>query len=164
MFDVRTEPTLKTIIRKFVKPGTLITSDKFSSYVSFNEVDTLENNRFLADMNYRHQCVNHKRNFVDPTTGAHTNSIEGCWEVKVKQRLKAMRGLNKEIVPAYLHECLWRSWFFNPTPTLMSFSKELSPPSSATTVNYSYTYDRLNFVYWSVEFESPYKYNLNRIR
>lgn len=68
--------------------STHIISDKFSSYVSANEQHTLETNAALKKMLYKHSWVNHSKNFVDPDTGAHTNSIEGCWEAKLKSKIK----------------------------------------------------------------------------
>ncbi|KAH9136670.1 hypothetical protein AeRB84_018301, partial [Aphanomyces euteiches] len=100
VFNDRSKETLSTIIKQHIKPGTLIISDKFSSYVSANERHTLENNRLLADMNYSHQWVNH------------TQTIEGVWEMRVKRHLKAMRGVAKDMIPELLDEYLWRSWFF----------------------------------------------------
>lgn len=66
---------------------THIISDKFDSYVSTNESHTLTNNKDLKHMSYKHTWVNHSKNFVDPKTGAHTNSIEGCWEAKLKRKI-----------------------------------------------------------------------------
>ncbi|ETV65652.1 hypothetical protein H257_17700 [Aphanomyces astaci] len=70
-------------------------SDKFGSYVSSDERHTLSNNPLLADKNYGHHWVNHSENFVDPATGAHTQTLVGVWEVCVKRFLKTMRGIRK---------------------------------------------------------------------
>ncbi|KAE9040773.1 hypothetical protein PR003_g21653 [Phytophthora rubi] len=85
----------------------------FNSYVTEVQrsarkgtLHTLANNRTLAGMRYSHQWVNHSKNCVDPTTGAHTNRIEGVWEVKIKARMKSERGVRKNLVPGYLDECL----------------------------------------------------------
>ena len=65
----RTRETLVTgLIQQFVEPGTTIISDKFSPYFNLNHVG------------YVHLMVNHSENFVDPYTGAHTNTIEGTLE------------------------------------------------------------------------------------
>lgn len=72
----------------YVLRSTHIISDKFASYVSTNEKHTLANNKLLKHMHYKHTWVNHSKNFKDPVTGAHTNSIEGCWEAKLKSKIK----------------------------------------------------------------------------
>jgi hypothetical protein len=108
----RTKPTLSALIAKHIRPGTLIMSDKFGSYVSSNEAHTLANNPVLRQMEYAHQWVNHSENFVDPTTGAHTQTIEGVWEVRLKQYIKVKRGMKHELLPSFIDEALWRSWFF----------------------------------------------------
>ena len=50
-----------------VEPGTTIISDCWKAYDC------------LASEGYKHFKVNHKVNFVDPDTGAHTNRIERHW-------------------------------------------------------------------------------------
>jgi hypothetical protein len=67
-----------------VRPGSLIISDSWSSY---NKISQL-------DKNFRHQTVNHSLHFVDPKSGAYTNSIEGIW-TQVKRKLKDMNGVNR---------------------------------------------------------------------
>jgi len=51
--------------------------------------------------------VNHSKNFVDPVTGAHTNTIEGLWN-QVKKKLKRMSGTFKDKLPGYLDEFNWQ--------------------------------------------------------
>ena len=74
----RTRETLVTgLVQKFGEPGTTIISDKFSPYFNLNSIG------------YIHLMVNHSKNFVDPYTGAHSNTIEGVWS-QIKRKLKAM--------------------------------------------------------------------------
>ena len=63
----RSTATLLPIIQTFVLPGTTIYSDEWASY------------NILAHTGYHHDTVNHSENFVDSTTGAHTQKIEGSW-------------------------------------------------------------------------------------
>ena len=92
----RTRETLVTrLVQEFIQPGTVILSDKFSPYFNLN------------DISYTHLMVNHSENFVDPYTGAHTNTIEGLWNA-VKKKLKRMCGTFKHQLPSYLDEFNWQ--------------------------------------------------------
>ena len=92
--DRQRETLVTRLVREFVEPGTVIMSDKFSPYFNLN------------DVGYIHLMVNHSENFVDPYTGAHSNTIEGLWS-QVKRKLKAMNGTTKEKLPGYLDEFNW---------------------------------------------------------
>jgi len=60
------------IIRDWIEPGTMVISDCRGAY------------RHLGTLGYTHQTINHSIHFIDPDTGAHTNTIEGTWhQVKV---------------------------------------------------------------------------------
>jgi hypothetical protein len=60
---------------------------------------------------YAHLTVNHSINFVDPVTGAHTQSIESKWQ-KFKHKIKKFYGLNQiENYNDYLKEFMWREAF-----------------------------------------------------
>ncbi|XP_076180851.1 uncharacterized protein LOC143153468 [Ptiloglossa arizonensis] len=63
----RTAETLLGAIKKWIKPGTTIISDAWKSY------------NCLDDDGYYDLTVNHKMNFVDPSSGAHTQNIERTW-------------------------------------------------------------------------------------
>ena len=62
--------TLLPIIQQFVRPGSIVYSDKWSSYRSLNTVTGLV-----------HDTVNHSVHFVDPASGAHTQGVKGCGAV-----------------------------------------------------------------------------------
>ncbi|KAG3115514.1 hypothetical protein PI124_g5432 [Phytophthora idaei] len=66
----------------------------------------------LGGKNYTHRWVSYEECFVDPVTGAHTNRVEGAWVVSIKRHLKRMRGIRKDMLPAYLDEFLWKTWYF----------------------------------------------------
>ena len=83
------------LVQEFIQLGTVILSDKFSPYFNLN------------DIGYTHLMVNHCENFVDPYTGAHTNTIEGVWNA-VKKKLKRMCGTFKHQLPSYLDEFNWQ--------------------------------------------------------
>ena len=71
----RTAATLLPIIQQYIHPGTLIISDEWRAYCQ------------IPSLGYTHQTVNHSVNFVDPATGAHTNSVEG-YSSCVKRQLR----------------------------------------------------------------------------
>ena len=63
----RNRDTLIPIIQEWILPGTTIISDCWAPY------------NILDQLDYHHLTVNHSNNFVDPVTGACTNTIEGLW-------------------------------------------------------------------------------------
>jgi len=93
----RTRETLVTgLIQQFVEPGRHIISDKFSPYFNLNNIS------------YIHLVVNHSENFVNPYTGAHSNTMEVVWS-QIKRKLKAMNDTRRERIPGYLDEFNWRN-------------------------------------------------------
>lgn len=63
----RNTDTLIAVIKQLIRPGTTIILDSWMAY------DTLEKE------GYKHLKVNNSVNFVNPDTGAHTNSIKSTW-------------------------------------------------------------------------------------
>ena len=91
----RTRETLvHRLITTHIRPGTVIYSDQFTPYIPLNQ------------LGYIHLSVNHSKNFVDPDSGANTNTIEGMWTL-VKKKLKSMSGTRYEYIPSYLDEFTW---------------------------------------------------------
>ena len=86
--------TLLPLITAHVAPGTIIHSDKWTAYNRLPNVSS-------------HEVVNHSVNFVEPTTGVHTQNVESYWN-RVKAKLKRMRGCHGEQLPSYLDEFMWR--------------------------------------------------------
>ena len=91
----RTRETLvHRLITTHICPGTVIYSDQFTLYIPLNQ------------LGYIHLSVNHSKNFVDPNSGAHTNTIEDVWAL-VKKKLKSMSGTLYKYIPSYLDEFTW---------------------------------------------------------
>ena len=91
----RTAAELLPVVQQVVLPGTTIMSDQWAAYNS------------LSDMGYHHHTVNHSENFIDPVTGAHTQTIESFWG-NSKAVFKMMRGCSPEQLPGYLDEIMFR--------------------------------------------------------
>ena len=91
----RTAATLLKVICELVKSGTTIIHDSWSSY---NKIDKVKS--------FKSMSVNHKFNFKDPETGAHTNKIEGLWS-QLKRKFKSM---NRAYLQSYINEFMWRQW------------------------------------------------------
>ena len=93
----RSAATLLPIIQAHILPGTIIHSDEWAAY---QRVASLPN---VA----QYDTVNHSVEFVNSTTGAHTQNIESYWN-RSKTRFKAMRGCHADMIPSYLDEFMWR--------------------------------------------------------
>ena len=87
--------TLLPIIKQKIKNGTTIISDCWQSYNCLSQEDFL------------HLTVNHSYNFVDPDTGAHTQTIESLWR-QIKRQLPETYTRHNQL---YLHlaEYLWHN-------------------------------------------------------
>ena len=85
----RSRKSLLPIIDTHCLPGSIFCSDGWKAYNKLREHLELED--------VEHFAVNHSENFVDPDTGAHTQTIEGLWR-HCKEFLPSF-GLK----PAYLH-------------------------------------------------------------
>ncbi len=95
MFAVenRSEKTLMPLIKKWIKPGSIIISDCWKSYVN------------IEKHGYTHSTVNHSQEFVNDQ-GDHTNKIEGHWR-QMKLSLPT-HGRRKYHYSSYLAEFQWR--------------------------------------------------------
>ncbi len=61
-------------------------------------------------------------NFVDPTTGAHTQTIEGTWsQVKLMMRKRGVMNTSDDLFDTYLPEYLWRRKFKNDDRSLKMY-------------------------------------------
>ncbi|XP_045461253.1 uncharacterized protein LOC123671438 isoform X2 [Harmonia axyridis] len=92
----RTSETLIGIIRRYVLPGTTIMTDCWRGYNS------------LEDYGYRHFSVNHSENFVDPQTGANTQTIERLW-VEVRRHVPKA-GFRREALSGYLADVFFAGY------------------------------------------------------
>lgn len=91
----RSRVTLERIIRSHVAPGSIINTDLWKGYGFLDK-----------DESYEHGTVNHSKNFKNPETGVHTNTIEGTWS-GLKQCIEK-RYRTKIGVDHHLIEFIWR--------------------------------------------------------
>ncbi|CEF60518.1 Transposase, ISXO2-like domain-containing protein [Strongyloides ratti] len=91
----QTSETLMEVLKRRVAPETLIISDMWRGYSQ------------VSASGYEHLKVNHKYNFVDPLTNAHTQNIERVWR-SVKERSKKHNGTHRSMLEGYMHEFTWR--------------------------------------------------------
>jgi transposase-like protein len=93
--ESRDSETLLTLIDRHVKPGSIIYTDMWAAYGGV---------RGLLGM--PHFTVNHSKNFKDPLTGVHTNTIEGLWngvKSRIRPRSRVKSGINMHFM-----EYIWR--------------------------------------------------------
>jgi len=97
---------LLDIIKTWIKPGTTIISDCWKAY------DCLSKERFV------HASVNYSYNFVDPTSGAHTQNIERTWwEVRGVSHVSA--------VLKNIWLGTWQSFFLSASSPIIVFMSTL---------------------------------------
>ena len=89
------------VIKKHIKPGTLILSDEWRGYLNIPSI---------ADRSYAHLTVNHSQNFVNPRSKVHTQNIENLWR-NLKQNFKRMLGVHETMLESHIDEFLWRQQF-----------------------------------------------------
>jgi len=95
----RTKQTLLPLVQQYIRPGSTVMSDQWRAYFDIGATGS----------GYSHLTVNHSVNFVDPGTGAHTQSIEGTWScVKRLMRRLGVMNTSSDLFPSYLLEYLWR--------------------------------------------------------
>lgn len=75
----RTADTLVNIIKQHIKPGSTIISDCWKAYNS------------LDKEGFTHLTINHSVNFVDPNSGAHTNSIDRIYLESIEKIITIQR-------------------------------------------------------------------------
>lgn len=101
----RRATTLLPIIAESIRPGSTIISDSWAAYGG------------IANLNqhFTHLTVNHTYNFVDPNTGAHTQTVERGWN-GYKARNRARWGTHRTMLDSYLCEYMWRQRLRNADP------------------------------------------------
>lgn len=90
--DAKTQ-TLMPIIRRKVKPDSIVYSDCWGAY---NALDVSE---------FKHYRINHSKLFANKHN--HINGIENFWN-QAKRHLRKFNGVPKEHFHLFLKECEWR--------------------------------------------------------
>ncbi|GAA47743.1 hypothetical protein CLF_100748 [Clonorchis sinensis] len=111
----RTAANLMDTIQVCIAPGPIIISDMWASYQGIETV---------SDMNYTREMVNHTENCVDPTTGAHTLTIESLRHV-YKMQNKRQCDTHRSLVDSYLCELVWRQKY-RKTELLVQITNDIS--------------------------------------
>ena len=93
----RKESTLLPLIKKHVKPGSIIISDMWKGYKHIED---------LHGCFFKHYTVNHSKEFKNPENGACTNTIEGAWRARLKSRIDT-RNYHRFCLGEYLSRRQW---------------------------------------------------------
>ncbi|XP_067659400.1 uncharacterized protein [Haliotis asinina] len=116
--EKRDADTLLSVLRKWVRPGSVIHSDCWKAYSRLNE------------MGYEHVTVNHSKEFVNAENGACTNKIESTWRA-VKASLPRY-GTAKGLYDSYFVEYIVRKKYLrcsdDPFLTFLTFIRRVFDP------------------------------------
>ncbi|KFD61344.1 hypothetical protein M514_12055 [Trichuris suis] len=91
----RSSQTPLPIIQRHFRAGTTVITDEWHAF------------RCLSREAYVHLRVNHSVNYVDRSTGAHTQSVESLW-AQAKRGNKRRCGTRRCALPLHLCEFSWR--------------------------------------------------------
>lgn len=94
LVENRSSETLKDIIQRNVMQGSIIHTDMWRGYACIDELEM------------QHFQVNHSKNFKDPVSGIHTNTIEGTWSGL--KRSIPVRNRNKDSIEEHILTFIWR--------------------------------------------------------
>ena len=93
LVENRNSETLKEIIQRNVHQGSIIHTDMWRGYSC------------IEQLGMEHKVVNHSKNFKDPISGVHTNTIEGTWSGL--KRSIPIRNRNKDTVGEHILTFIW---------------------------------------------------------
>ena len=99
--EKRDARTLIPILRRFVRPGSIIYSDCWKAY---DRIEEIQESGFFC---YQHDKVNHSVSFKCPITGAHTNTCEGAWFSQYKRSIPR-QAFNNKALQGHLFEHMWK--------------------------------------------------------
>ena len=99
MVDRRDRATLQPIINRCILPGSEVHSDDWGGYRNLDQQPNVG----------VHRVVVHRRHFVHPVTGVHTQDIESAWN-RLKSKVKRRRGASRLDLQALLDQHMWRDW------------------------------------------------------
>jgi hypothetical protein len=120
----RSHKTFMPIINEHCLDGTVFCSDGWKSYLKLAEHLDLED--------VVHFPVNHTVNYVDPITGAHTQTVEGLWR-HCKEFLPRF-GMKPKDLGSYLDHFMWHRYCKQRKLDMFKFflscAAELYPPTS----------------------------------
>ena len=110
----RKKETLQAMLQKWVYPGSIVVTDSFKSYHG------------LSQLGFYHYSVNHKKFFVAPGTGAHTQRIEGAWS-HIRKEAFPLVGCRLHDVSFFLAAYLYRRMRQGSIAALLQDIKQFTP-------------------------------------
>ena len=101
---------------------TIVVSDQWAAYSTIKGMPE----------GYQHETANHSLHFIDPETGAYTNSIESLWQ-KFIMRHNSGYGTERALLNSYMDEFIWKKMCGgNVSYQLWSQIAEHYPPPSGS--------------------------------
>ncbi|KAL7879771.1 hypothetical protein SRHO_G00020250 [Serrasalmus rhombeus] len=99
LVEKRSRRHLLPIIRRHVRRGSTIISDQWRAYMGA-----------LDNAGYMHFSVNHRRWFVDPLSGGHTQHLERAWAINKGQIWRLRGNRTEKLLKEHLSVIEWTYW------------------------------------------------------